>query len=32
LIALGFEAHEALAIDAATGWPILRGGGEAFPD
>jgi putative DNA primase/helicase len=26
-----FEDHEALAIDAATGWPILREGGEAFP-
>jgi putative DNA primase/helicase len=29
LIDIGFEAHEALAIDAATGWPILRGHGEA---
>jgi putative DNA primase/helicase len=27
-----FEDHEALAIDAATGWPILHDGGKAFPD
>jgi putative DNA primase/helicase len=27
-----FEDHEALAIDAATGWPIPRDGGQVFPD
>jgi putative DNA primase/helicase len=31
LVELGFEAHEALAFDAATGWPIPRDCGEAFP-